>query len=295
MSRLRSILAGLRTLILPWGAGAGDPRIVLNSATGGIEIYTTGGALAGFIDGTGLYAMSGQLGDPNAYARLYVSGTDALLEMRPQDTAENDAFLPAKVYATWNDETDESPSLYLIAPQHEDLSVGPPVIQLQGEGNTTTKTKIRLSAQTYEAEGQVAGTWTRGANLSIPNNAATDVTLTADEDDPHGMLTPTSAVATIPTGHDGRYDISAWILWAAGTTGWRRLAISKNNGTTNGTDSWHVLVPTPGGTADCGQNITITLPLVGGDTIRMKAWHTQGAALNVERARLSVQKRFGMS
>lgn len=131
----------------------------------------------------------------------------------------------------------------------------------------------------------------RDADQSIANNTNTDVSLDAEELDPFGFFSAPSAVMTVPTGYAGKYTATGWALFTASTTGWRRLAISKNDGTTAGSTSWHVLSTTPGSSADCGLSIVVDcLSLAVGDTVRLKVWHTQGSAINLNDSRLSLRK-----
>lgn len=132
----------------------------------------------------------------------------------------------------------------------------------------------------------------RTTTQSINNGTETDVTLTTEEKDTSAMFAPTSAVITIPSGGDGTYECTAWVTWAAGSTGWRRTGISKNNGTTAGVDIWYVVDNNTGAAADVGQVMTKELDLVAGDTIRIKVLHNQGVAHNVTNATLSVVRKL---
>lgn len=137
----------------------------------------------------------------------------------------------------------------------------------------------------------VGASASRTAALSIANSSQTDLTLNTEINDPRGFFAPTSAVFTVPAGLGGLYAINAHVQWDVNATGWRRLGISKNNGTTVGTDIWHTLQTTPGAGADCGQIMSIDwLPLAVGDTVRAKVWHTAGVALNVVTARMTVRR-----
>src|SRR6266508_4229373 len=51
---MKSFIAALRTLTLPFGAGPNDERIVLNGVSGRIEIYRAGGLLLMTLDDNGL-------------------------------------------------------------------------------------------------------------------------------------------------------------------------------------------------------------------------------------------------
>ena len=171
-----------------------------------------------------------------------------------------------------------------------------------GPGNAAPDTNLYRTAANklrtdddFEVGGvaQIGAVGVRDAVLSIPNNTATDLTLNVQDFDNASMFAPTSAIMTIPAGADGLYRISLWVLWAAGSTGFRRAAISKNNGTTAGTDSWHDIRGAVSG-GDTANTITIDLPLVAGNTIRSKVWHSQGAAHDVAEARLSVIRLVGV-
>lgn len=128
----------------------------------------------------------------------------------------------------------------------------------------------------------------RTTTQTLTTGTETDITLPTEEKDTHAMFTAGNAFITIPSGGDGTYQVSAWVVWAAGATGFRRLGISKNNGTTAAVDDWYVVALNTGAGADVGQVMVKTLDLVAGNTIRMKGWHSQGANLNVNYATLSV-------
>lgn len=134
----------------------------------------------------------------------------------------------------------------------------------------------------------------QAAGFVLVTGANTDIPLDTEVYDSASMFAPTSALITIPAGGNGLYQLNGWLYYAAtgANVGWRRLAMSVNGGTTLGVDSWHVLVPTPTG-ADCGLSISIDAPLIAGDTVRLKGWHTQGVSLTVN-ARLSVIRRAGL-
>lgn len=131
----------------------------------------------------------------------------------------------------------------------------------------------------------------RTTNQSIPNATETDITLPTQEKDTTAMFTPGDAHITIPAGGGGTYTCVAWVVWAAGATGFRRIGISKNNGTTAAVDIWYVVQLNTGAAADVGQCMVKELDLVAGDTIRIKGLHNQGVAHNVSYATLSVTRK----
>lgn len=131
----------------------------------------------------------------------------------------------------------------------------------------------------------------RTTTLSIANATETDISLPTEEKDTSSMFTPANAHITIPAGGNGLYTCVAWVTWAAGATGFRRIGISKNNGTTAAVDIWYVVQLNNGGSADVGQCMVKELDLVAGDTIRIKGLHSQGVAHNVTAATLSVTRK----
>lgn len=132
----------------------------------------------------------------------------------------------------------------------------------------------------------------QAAGFSLVSSANTDIPLDTEVYDSASMFAPTSALITIPAGGNGLYQLNGWLFYPANNTGFRRLAVSVNGGTTVGVDSWHVLVPAPQ-SADCGLSINIDVPLVASDTVRLKGWQTAGISLSVN-ARLSVIRRAGL-
>jgi hypothetical protein len=79
---MKSFIAALRTLTLPFGAGPNDERIVLNGVDGRIEIYAVGGVLLMTLDDDGLKVYDsdgdtrGRFGIPGDFATLSLFNAD---------------------------------------------------------------------------------------------------------------------------------------------------------------------------------------------------------------------------
>jgi hypothetical protein len=113
---MKSFIAALRSLVLPFGATSG-PRIVLDGVNGRIEVYNAAGVLVGVLDGITGFQFTGSqqtfhvLADGNVYVRGipetggYVQLADAagfggLIFLQPEDsTVGGVVFLPAALYA----------------------------------------------------------------------------------------------------------------------------------------------------------------------------------------------------
>lgn len=191
---MRSILAGLRTLVIPWGAGPTDARVVINGTSGRIEIYSAGGAPAGIIDGNGFRVLAGtDIDNWTAYVLTRITGTESAIDLRPSDTADGNAFAAAGIVATYNDETDERAVLSLFAPQKDDIiTPGPPGIQLWAAGNTVTTTQCLLGADEILSDGdhRITGT------LRVEGAA-----MAPAEDEEPANDTTTSTTYTAGTAH----------------------------------------------------------------------------------------------
>lgn len=148
----------IKTLVIPTGAGPNDQRIVLNGVTGQIEVYGPGGLIVALIDGTGIYAMSGQLADPNSHIRLHINeGLNAAhIELRPPDTNENELFVPADILASFNDETDEAGYLFLGSPVREGLTSPVSAVRMTSRGVNSTRTKLDLIGEDVVVTGDFA-------------------------------------------------------------------------------------------------------------------------------------------
>lgn len=105
---MRSIIASLRTLVLPWGAKSG-PRTVLDGTTGRIEVYDSAGVRIALIDSTGIWAQASD----GSYVRMYAAaGAPAALDAMPAPAT----YAPATI-RTGTDPVSGQSSTMLRGPQ----------------------------------------------------------------------------------------------------------------------------------------------------------------------------------
>ncbi len=129
----------------------------------------------------------------------------------------------------------------------------------------------------------------RSSSQSIPHNTATNITFPSETYDVGGIHSTSVNTdrLTVPSGEDGKYDISAGAQFAAAGGGYRQIRITKN-----GAD----LIPDRHVTFDASTTAVTSLalslsavPLVAGDIVRLLVIQSQGGALNVESAYLAIK------
>ncbi|WP_326561389.1 hypothetical protein [Micromonospora sp. NBC_01796] len=113
--------------------------------------------------------------------------------------------------------------------------------------------------------------------------SGTNVEFTADEIDSHGMFTPGTSTTNLVIPSTGVYAFTAYGVWSTGAAGVRSLAIVKA-GTT--------LVEQKRPTTNQGDPVAGSIERLAsaGEVITLRAFHTLGAALNIQAVSLSVRK-----
>jgi hypothetical protein len=141
---MRSAIAALRTLVLPFGAITG-PRIVLNGTAGVIEVYDgTGALVAEIAPGDGFKVF----GADDTFARIFAnSSVNPKLQLAPTEVGH--VFGPGEIQA------DEVPQLTLISPTID----GGDAARLRVRGATTGGDSARVRVDDdFEVIGSVLGT-----------------------------------------------------------------------------------------------------------------------------------------
>lgn len=110
---------------------------------------------------------------------------------------------------------------------------------------------------------------TRAAALSIPNNALTNVTWTAETVDSDAFIATPSTTITIPTGLNGIYAITFQITWATAQGTGSYMSITTG-GVTFRSDH--------GNDSQVGESIVVAL--VATDTIVCALYQNSGGAIN---------------
>jgi hypothetical protein len=111
---VKSFLAALRTLVLPYGTSTGR-RIILDGVNGRIEVYSASNARVAYIDDTGVWVT-----DPDgSYVRIYdeTVGSAALIAFRTQNIAgvpTTPAYIGARVV---NYSGSDVPTLDIFGPR----------------------------------------------------------------------------------------------------------------------------------------------------------------------------------
>jgi hypothetical protein len=112
----------------------------------------------------------------------------------------------------------------------------------------------------------------RSTTQSIPNNTTVAISFDFQVADTDGMFTPTSALVTAKT--PGLFVCTGQTDWAIAATANTRLVtgLRINGGLIMAKDE-----RTGSTTETQGQNVTITLPLVVGDTVELVVYQTNAA------------------
>lgn len=92
---MKSFIAALRSLVLPFGATSGA-RIVIDGVNGRITVYDSTGTQVGTIDGTNGFQISGSDG---SYVKTHADGAEAEIEIQPP-TSGTATFTPGFIRAT---------------------------------------------------------------------------------------------------------------------------------------------------------------------------------------------------
>lgn len=206
---MKSFIAALRSLVLPFGATSGQ-RIVLDGVNGAIVVYNSSGVEIGRLDPTTLFKVTGaqttfnvnpngntfvrSVPDQGGYVAVSASpGFGGVIQLQPEDSSIGGVvFLPAAVYADSIEAgADSTPQLQLDSPR---ISPGGGMARfaLRGQTNTsgTNNSLASLTADfetfgtvrindTYVGEGCVANS---GLTASSPGKGATEsIVITSTE------------------------------------------------------------------------------------------------------------------
>lgn len=154
------------------------------------------------------------------------------------------------------------------------LAVGTNGQVLTADSTTSTGLKWATSSTTPTFVGCSV---TKSANQTISNNTSTLLTWDTEQFDTdgfHSTTTNTSRI-TIPSGKNGKYNITFSVRWVANTTGRRRIVIRKN-----GVDAFNGFEA--GQSIDATSNTgSLVMDLVATDYIELYALQTSGGNLDV--------------
>jgi hypothetical protein len=185
---VKSFIAALRSLILPYGAVTGA-RIVLDGVNGRIEVYDSSDFRVGLIDDTGVW----QFNPDGSYVRLASSGGGfgALLRLQPGDVPPL-TYSAGTIFATTFPGQDNVPltaisspiiqgpfvgSLARIYVLGEDDAHNPPMIDLRASGETRVLDGPFHAFQTIESDGLINGGYTHIDKLHLTASGNFDKTL----------------------------------------------------------------------------------------------------------------------
>lgn len=143
---MKSFIAALRTLVLPFGATSGR-RIILNGVDGTIEVYDAADTLVALIDEDGIWAIE----NDGSYVLMTNNGSfGAELQLQPNDVPGL-VYGHGNVYATTFPGQDNVPVSVIGSPRitspfsgdfariyvlGEDDALNPPMIDLRATGET---------------------------------------------------------------------------------------------------------------------------------------------------------------
>jgi hypothetical protein len=135
----------------------------------------------------------------------------------------------------------------------------------------------------YSSAGRTGGIWTRNAVQSIGNATTVAVIWNNEVTDSDGFLTPSTATITVPAGLGGLYACAAEITYSGASLNQNMIRFLFSSIT----DPYEFV-----GTATLTgfQTASVVVPLAAGDTFQVSTFHTNGAALNIARARLDVYR-----
>lgn len=137
---MRSVLAGLRNLVLPWGARAGR-RIVLDGGNAAITVYDTAGNVVATIDANGIKST----GADGSALKMEPGGAAQLLLTPP--TVPGVTWDDARIQTTEDGTAEHIPKMSVYSPSNL-ATPGRSVIRMYGSGVTRTTAFIQVAADT---------------------------------------------------------------------------------------------------------------------------------------------------
>lgn len=135
-----------------------------------------------------------------------------------------------------------------------------------------------FGAPVANALNRMGCTATRATALTIPQNALTSVTFTAEVADTHGFLAVPTNTITIPANCEGLYGIAFAAVFSATINGYVRITTSLGT-------YWQ----SQGGQFGDISVSASPIPMVAGNTITINFWNSAAAA-NLATARLDVYR-----
>lgn len=148
---MKSFIAALRSLVLPYGATSGA-RVILDGVNGRIEIYDAAGDRVGLIDSSGIWAID----TDGSYVRSFTEpGAAAVTKVQPATTVGR-TWTPGTVYGTFTPDAEKHPIIGIESPVETGDS--PAAIYVAGSGVVDPTRSITMDADVSQFVGDVSFT-----------------------------------------------------------------------------------------------------------------------------------------